>query len=78
MSNIMMDMVLKDLKERKEKSQLDYIPDQQKKDMIIMSNSISQAIFGKPVMSLGPKLRDKVALAVVNLIRDLTKESIKK
>ena len=69
MSNVIMNMVLKDLKERK--SQLDNLSEQQKKDMVTMANAISQAIFGKPVLSLGPKLQQKIALAVVNIIKDL-------
>lgn len=71
MNNVIMDMVLKDLKERKEKNSLDQLPEQQKRDMVTMANAISQSIFGKPVLSLGPKLQQKIALAVVNIIKDL-------
>jgi len=43
----------------------------QQKELIIMANAISQAIFGKSVLSCGRKLQGKIALAVVNLIKDL-------
>ena len=50
---------------------LNQISNECKEDLVIMANAISQSIFGKPVLSLGPRLQQKIVLAVINIIKEL-------